>query len=1122
MLAPVIIVGCGGSGVLSARFIRDEVKARLIARGIEKIPDAWQYIGIDTVRVQADLDQASPLPAADFLSLAAGMSSMHNVDEALIARNAVGNPNAGYEELIGWRPDPDFFPNDPGLGAGKYRAIGRELGTFSLNSPRVKERLEAAINASRTGGPELIRISKALDAQIQEGTEVAPPIIIVIGSSAGGTGAGTMIDVIDVIKRIGDDLKPMALIYGPDIFGERSDAHMAANALMFMSELLNSYYSTNSGKTGLFPAPLVQLRQRGPAGVWMVGRRNMTNTDLHDAQTVYRAVALAIAGWTTSGNVRKHVHEHVIGNWPSSAIEQRGGFGFAKSKTRGMVSSFGSASLSVGRSRFKSYARAFLMRNIYEHHNKGFLEIAVATFGADGSRGPDTVVIKRIVDHHFDRLVEKIGLIQKFDEDGAARTERDGQITDVLFSRGHVVSAADQYRTELLNDMPKGEVKGSDSWRRLFSDKESSIGPRFLRAEESLYTERQNKWTNEIAVRFVDEMNLAISQLTLEVVAALIPKLSEYLQSVAAEFRKSADHANTKALGFKQKRDSLLQEIGSSNASKDSQVVKDAAKNAGFAQGQETKRQIFIKIAQLLDQVCNNLIQPVVSAISTAKFDVAAMAERHYEEAPVISAWPVGETVPSMFAPTAIEFLLEDHREWPGILRGLLATNVEQEQGESVMQAVRRSITVGTKDGDSETATIAPLLWLREGNKIDFSATAPIGVTIALDQERLEDRVIAWLDRPGRSMSRHLGEGLFTYLQDPDKKDRIKRFSEMFDLALTQSMPLMQIDEAYANIEYPNTIRSVEPVLEKLPFPPGHAVREAAEQLLRARLNLSADTPIGDYFGDANREGIIVSNFLKNPIFPGMVKSFTTPVTTFGSLYKDEADSLRAWLSFKRGRTLDEVIPLPEAVTAALIRGFAVGRALGLISIAEGTPIALSTKDGRVTFPYPAYAPLSPAYALPSLLLSLPLAFIDIPGQGARAFAAYKALFELGITAADLVEQAQYSVRGELQMFIEQGITTAPVVDQERRSEMVSDGTKDGRIKQILMLLDDNINSFNQIKNEELTGKETVGDAGLVGPESILLREISSLTISAYGTVREAVASYSEGKDTSGTHKLRT
>ena len=219
---------------------------------------------------------------------------------------------------------------------------------------------------------------------------------------------------------------------------------------------------------------------------------------------------------------------------------------------------------------------------------------------------------------------------------------------------------------------------------------------------------------------------------------------------------------------------------------------------------------------------------------------------------------------------------------------------------------------------------------------------------------------------------------------------------------------------------------------------------------------------------------------------------------------------------------MDEVIPLPEAVTAAIIRGFAVGRALGLISIAEGAPITLSTKNGSFTFPYPSYAPLSPSYALPSLLLSLPLAFINIPGQGVKAFATYRALFDLGVPTDDLVEKNQYLVRGELQMFIEQGTTSAPAIDEKRRAEMISDGTKDGRIKEILMLLDDNLNTFNKIKNAELTGKEFVNDAGLVDPESILLREISSLMISAYGTVREAVASYSAGKDTSGTNNPRT
>jgi hypothetical protein len=95
-------------------------------------------------------------------------------------------------------------------------------------------------------------------------------------------------------------------------------------------------------------------------------------------------------------------------------------------------------------------------------------------------------------------------------------------------------------------------------------------------------------------------------------------------------------------------------------------------------------------------------------------------------------------------------------------------------------------------------------------------------------------------------------------------------------------------------------------------------------------------------------------------------------------------------------------------------------------------------------------------------------------------------------------------------MFIEQGTTSAPVIDEKRRSEMVSDNTSEGRIKEILKLLDDNISSFNNIRNKELTGKEFVGDGGALIPESTLLREIASLTINAFGTVREAVASFGE------------
>jgi hypothetical protein len=59
-LAPFMIVGCGGSGVLSVRHIRDEVRSRLKAQGVDKMPKAWQFIGIDAPSTMTDLGEALP------------------------------------------------------------------------------------------------------------------------------------------------------------------------------------------------------------------------------------------------------------------------------------------------------------------------------------------------------------------------------------------------------------------------------------------------------------------------------------------------------------------------------------------------------------------------------------------------------------------------------------------------------------------------------------------------------------------------------------------------------------------------------------------------------------------------------------------------------------------------------------------------------------------------------------------------------------------------------------------------------------------------------------------------------------------------------------------------------
>jgi len=162
MLAPVIIVGCGGSGVLSTRFIRDEVRKRLRANGIEKMPKAWQFIGLDLLPSMTDLHLASPLPADDYVSLSSGLTYMHELEKVLKSKYPVGNPALGHEELIGWRPVPQDVPGRIDIGAGMLRGVGRAAGTFALNQSQIKNRFAQALTAVQSGGAELATVSERL------------------------------------------------------------------------------------------------------------------------------------------------------------------------------------------------------------------------------------------------------------------------------------------------------------------------------------------------------------------------------------------------------------------------------------------------------------------------------------------------------------------------------------------------------------------------------------------------------------------------------------------------------------------------------------------------------------------------------------------------------------------------------------------------------------------------------------------------------------------------------------------------------------------------------------------------------------------------------------------------
>lgn len=1121
MLSPIILIGCGGSGVLSVRYVRDEVRARLRARNIEKVPAAWQFIGLDTVRVQTDLADASPLPSSDFLSLTGGFSNLTQLELSLLAKHRPENTGGGYKELAGWRADPSQLPGDLTQGAGKHRAVGRVLGTFTLNTTSVKDRLTQALTSCASGGAELNAVATRLGHPTPDAAAVQSPMIVVMGSSAGGTGAGIMLDVVDVLRRLGSEsVEPILLVYSSDIFGAKSDAPMAANSLMFTSEMMNAYYSTGAGATGLFPAPLNPLLRRGPHIVMMIGRKNFGRMDLVDSQTVYRATALSIAGWITTPKVRKEVQDHVIGNWNSMRTGSMGGMGFAKSLLNGVAVSFGSAGLAVGRARFKAYARTFLMRDLYDHHSTGFLRVAASILGPSGAKGADEVIRLNLAEHERKGFLSALGLIQKFDKDYGFVSGADGQVTDALCSRTEIQRVAGDISAAMTKALSSGSHSKAD-WIRLVDGEDRKIAEATLTAAHRDFAARQSNWAQQTTETIIVESNRYLTRLSLPVMSDLIPAVAQAVQASAADFRSASTSAEAKVLEFKERRRAALDSIRDGNIAKDSAPIRDAVTNAGYIRAQEFKRDCALKIAQTLDQIALNVLNPLRDALSGAEAEVTKMTQPMYgSEAAEITRWPTGDVVPKAFTPSDIEFLLEDHSEWPTILRNLLDSAEARLVGESAIESVRRGLCAGSDllGGALGEAGTAPLLWLSEGVKIEFSATSPMSINVGLDLESLEARVDHWLSREGRAMSRHLSTGLSAYLSDPGSSDRLRKFKQRFELALDQAKPLCEIDETYFNIEYPERAETglrLLPVIEPLPFPPGHPAREAAEQLIRARLSIPPDQPVTAYFGDRDVEGVVVTNFLNAAVFPAMVSSFASPIAKFGSPFKNKAELLRAWLSFKRARTLDEFVPVPDSVLRALIRGFAVGRLLGYVTLDEGAGSSITTSKGVLKFPSPGLLPLGPDNTITNILASMPLVFTEVPTRRQESFEAYGALFDLGVTRDDLVQPEQFGVVGELKLLIDEGRTTLDPLDTPRQTEVLAPGTRDGRLTECDAILQSNITRFADLMAAPYRGDEVVNAQGVIPREDSVTKEIAKHLFEEFSIVRSKITEY--GKRAEGT-----
>jgi hypothetical protein len=370
----------------------------------------------------------------------------------------------------------------------------------------------------------------------------------------------------------------------------------------------------------------------------------------------------------------------------------------------------------------------------------------------------------------------------------------------------------------------------------------------------------------------------------------------------------------------------------------------------------------------------------------------------------------------------------------------------------------------------------------------------------------------AWLTRPATDLHRTLSEGLATYLMPNDSvtgrpiedhTQRLRVFAAKLEISLMASRPLIQIDESLNAFVHPRT-PSYSLSIQGFPFGVGHPARQVTEQIIQSFLNTAE--PVDWAFTSAESESVFISNFLEYPVNPSVIMSFTQPLS--GALNHFNEGLLQAsFWQWRRAQTLSKFVPLPRELRLAMIRGFAVARALGVMSREIQNQNVIADHDGDKLFPRYLLTPVDGNNLLPGLLEAMVLTFAEATTGGEQAFGAYATLIEYGTNELGV---ADFAVGGLLRHYLEFGDHNGiRIVDQDRADAVRGDNIS-SRAERICEYLERNIQRFDNLERvgpDERSWRNSIGE---VEPVDTLTFEILPQLQKAYKEVLDAVRHFHE------------
>jgi len=1005
MLQKFLFIGVGGSGGKTLRILRQELERRLEQVGYDgRFPRAWQMIHIDVPDVPDGNELGLPpqLPAGAYTGLAPKGLTYANVDQ-LVTQQGV----QVLDQLAGWRPDPAAVGVAPAFGAGQYRAVGRMVTLGALAN--VKQAVRRALDVLNTVDvdAELDAVTAALGVQLA--ADQPDPQAVVVSSIAGGAGSGAFLDVCDVLRLVEPGAlwtgRSMGILYTPDVFSAlpaaaRGGVH--ANGLAAVAETLSGYWHAAGddarqydilAAAGLAPSP---LDRSGPRYPFLVGRSN-DEIGFGDQNEAYRAVARSLAALVTSVQVQDAVKSYLMGNWDSASSTLEDTLGLS-TKSEKPFTSLGYGSVSLGRDRFSRYASRRLARHAIERLLRGHWNERVPE-----EQTPEAARDQVAHDHLY-AFEEQAGLRELGPEHN--------QILDVL--RGGDAHEARRAALKAEKEAVMAQVappgtsaKASVISTRILARLEERR-PRFLAAIEAEDAERALTWVREIQDRVIAAVALYAARIGLPATTRLLDLVIEQFdRSLIAELRREAETTrNTFAGQVAQRVAGALQAFEGEVMLADNPQIEKAAKEAVDTLWAEAEASVHERAAQIVDDFVRGFLRPLRSAVDRAREKLETQTTDTASQPSRTADWSTG-IVPASYTPAQNEVLLEGIEEYPGIFTAKLrATTGAGSEGEALSVAIR-DVVLGADAPERQQALRYSTNWVPSAQVLrtnDTPRSAAFEAT--LDVDDLLRRAQEWTRRPNTAFSMHVDASLAEYL-DPanasptEHQERMQRFRSAFRQALDVSRPLVSVRAATLNRVHQLAAPTYHRVMTTIPFPAGHPAREVVRDLLLTDGGIQQQT-IEDLFGDGRDARIEISTFLGTPYEPVVFSSLMQPIADEWAQRKAKGDGTGFW-KWRRTRPLPQFVPASPDVRLDMIRGWFVGRILGVVDVdrpRESAVTVVRADGSTVAFPFPLAGPPVEILTdlLPAVLESLPIALVEMAGQNDQALAPYTRLRDLGRT----------------------------------------------------------------------------------------------------------------------------